>query len=41
MSPYRMQYRIRKGISSLRADNNLNKFHYFLEKDLLLILRTF
>ena len=25
---------------AVRADNNLNKVHFFLEKDMLLILRT-
>ena len=27
--------------AAVRADSNLNKVHSFLEKDLLLILRTF
>ena len=40
MSPYRFQYKIEKCISSCEAKQQLNKVHSFLEKDLLLILRT-
>ena len=40
MSPYRLQYRIRKCISRCDGKNNLKKVYSFLEKDLMLILKT-
>ena len=40
MSPYRLQYRIRKCISSCKDRQQFKKVHSFLNKDLLLILRA-
>ena len=40
MSPYCLQYRIRKCFSSCEGGQHLNKVNSFLEKGLLLILRT-
>ena len=40
MSPYCLQYRTRKCISSCEGRHHLNKVLVFLGKDMLLILRT-